>query len=276
MENGRKTKYPFGYGREELKRLGEQYGVWEQDHRRLLDRAGFCKGQTIVDLGCGPGFTTLALARIAGPEGRVIAVDMDGDKSIPLLEERATAAGLSNIETKVADLADFDLPEGSVDGVFGRWVLMYIPEKEAKALTVRMVKWLSPGGAWALTEFCNYRHIHIYPPSLNLPAIAEGLIRAVRGDRGCNPEVGNVLPKWLISAGLDIEISVNIKAVRATTPEWIWPDGVFRDHVPSLVDKGYLAQDDVDAFLTEWEEQSQNPAAVFFGSPMMEVIGRRQ
>ena len=34
------------------------------------------EGQTAVDLGCGPGFFTLPLARMVGESGRVIAVDL--------------------------------------------------------------------------------------------------------------------------------------------------------------------------------------------------------
>ena len=56
-------------------------------------------GATLVDLGCGPGHTTVALAQLVGPEGQVIAVDRDGERSLPLLKERAVAAGFSNIET---------------------------------------------------------------------------------------------------------------------------------------------------------------------------------
>jgi ubiquinone/menaquinone biosynthesis C-methylase UbiE len=33
-------------------------------------------GDTVVDLGCGPGFFTIPMARRVGPEGRVVAVDL--------------------------------------------------------------------------------------------------------------------------------------------------------------------------------------------------------
>jgi ubiquinone/menaquinone biosynthesis C-methylase UbiE len=119
--------YPFGYGDEELQRPWEQHRVWEEENQRLLSRAGFGGGNTLVDLGCGPGFTTLDLARRVGPMGRIIAVDRDGERSIPRLREPADAAGFKNVEARVADLEHFDLPSESVDGVYGRWVLMYLP-----------------------------------------------------------------------------------------------------------------------------------------------------
>ncbi len=267
--------YRFGYSREEMERLGNQHHVWAEDNRRLLDRAGFSAGVTLLDLGCGTGYTTLDLARVVGPKGWVIGVDRDGERSLPLLKAKAATAGLSNIETRTCELEAFDLPEGSVDGVYGRWVLMYLPETTVKSLTGCMAKWLRPGGACALAEFCNYRHIHIHPPCMNLPAVAEALIRAVAGDRGCNPEIGNALPGLLHTTGLNVELNVVTKAVRATTPEWQWPNALFRNILPGLVNEGYLTQEVLDAFLKEWEARSREPDAVFFSSPMMETVGRR-
>ncbi|MCG6926946.1 MAG: methyltransferase domain-containing protein [Acidobacteria bacterium] len=267
--------YRFGYSQDELKRLGDQHRVWAADNRRFLSRAAFGEGATVVDLGCGPGYTTLDLARAVGPEGRVIAVDRDGERSLSLLRERAEEAGFSNVETRVAELEVFDLPQASVDGVYGRWVLMYLPERAVAPLIERVAGWLKPSAVCALAELCNYRHIHIHPPSAHLPAIAEALMRAVAGDRGCNPEIGNLLPGLLHRSGLRVELHVSTKAVRATTPEWLWPDVLFRDHLPALVDEGLLSREMLDAFLAEWNERSRDPGAVFFGSPMMEVVGRR-
>jgi len=268
-------EYRFGYTHEEIERLRYQHHVWANENRRFISRAGFSKGATLVDLGCGPGYTTLDLAQIVGSRGKVIAVDRDGERSLPLLKAQAEAAGLFNIETKADSLETFDLQEGSVDGIYGRWVLMYLPEATVKSLIGRMAKWLRPRGVCALTEFCNYRHIHIHPKSKYLPEIAEALIQAVTGERGCNPEIGNDLPGLLHSAGLDVEINLIAKAVRATTQEWLWPDALFRNHLPALVKEGFLAHSVFEDFLAEWKARSKEPDAIFFSSPMMEVIGRR-
>jgi ubiquinone/menaquinone biosynthesis C-methylase UbiE len=269
------SDYRFGHSRDEMERLRNQHEVWAEDNRRFLARADFSEGATLVDIGCGPGYTTLDLASVVGPDGRVIAVDQDGERSLQLLKERAEAAGLSNVETQAADLEDFDLPDGCVDGVYGRWVLMYLPERAVEELTCRIGRWLRPGGVCALAEICNYRHIHIHPPSAHLPAIAEALMQAVRGERGCNPEIGNLLPRLLNSAGLHVELNVVTKVVRATTPEWHWPDALFREHLPGLVEEGYLARDVLDDFFADWDHRSREPDAMFFGSPVIEVVGRR-
>lgn len=272
-----KTKhYRFGYSCEEMERLRNQHRIWAEDNRRLLARTGFGAGATLVDLGCGPGYTTIELANIVGPEGRIIAVDRDSERSLPLLEERSADAGHLNIETRTADLETFDLPDSSVDGVYGRWVLMYLPERTVRSIIARVARWLRPGGVCTLAEFCNYRHIHIHPPCEHLPVVAEALIQAVKSNRSCNPEIGNTLPGLLHSAGLEVEFNVVTKTVRATTPEWQWPDALFRDHLQGLVEEGYLNRGVLDAFFMEWEERSQDPEALFFGSPVMEAIGRRE
>jgi ubiquinone/menaquinone biosynthesis C-methylase UbiE len=258
-----------------MERLRSQHSIWAEDNRRLLARAGFRAGATLVDLGCGPGYTTIELANVVGPEGRIIAVDRDSERSLQLLKERSAAAGLLNIEARTADLETFDLPDGSVDGVYGRWVLMYLPERAVGSIIARVARWLRPGGVCTLAELCNYRHIYIHPPCVHLPVVAEALIQAVKGNRGCNPEIGNRIPGLLHNAGLAVELNVVTKTVRATTPEWQWPDALFQDHLQGLVKEGYLNRGVLDAFFIEWEERSQDPEALFFASPVMEAIGRR-
>ena len=237
-----KGEYRFGYSRGELERLGYQHRVWVEANQHLLARARLADGMTAVDLGCGPGYTTLDLARAVGPKGRVIAVDRDAERSLTRLRERAEVAGLSNIETQAADLEIFDIPPQSIDAVYGRWILMYLPESAVRGLVERMVTWLRPGGVCILSELCNYRHIQVQPPMVHLPAIAEAMIRAVEGGRGCNAEIGNLLPGLLDAAGLEVEVHVTTMVVRATTPEWSWADILFRDHLPELVEDGFLAR----------------------------------
>ena len=42
----------------------------------LLSAAGANAGSTVVDVGCGPGFFTIAAAHLVGPAGHVYAVDI--------------------------------------------------------------------------------------------------------------------------------------------------------------------------------------------------------
>ncbi|HSE12032.1 MAG TPA: class I SAM-dependent methyltransferase [Rudaea sp.] len=70
----------------------------------LLAFAAPRTGERVLDVGCGCGASTLALARAVGPTGRVEALDISG----PMLAEgraRAAAAGIANIDWVQADAA---------------------------------------------------------------------------------------------------------------------------------------------------------------------------
>src|SRR2546421_4470827 len=63
---------------------------------RAMDRAGIAPGERVIDVGCGCGDTTIALARRVGPAGLVLGVDI----SAPMLEraaETARAAGAAHV-----------------------------------------------------------------------------------------------------------------------------------------------------------------------------------
>ena len=55
-------------------------------------------GQTVADVGCGPGFFTMALAKLVGPNGRVIAIDLERS----LLEIVRRNAGKHGFEGRIA------------------------------------------------------------------------------------------------------------------------------------------------------------------------------
>lgn len=109
---------------------------------KVLDAAKPAKGEAILDIGCGCGETTLALAEAAGPAGKVTGVDI----SAPMLErarERAAAKGLAPEFIK-ADAASYDFTPESFDLVFSRFGVMFFDEPAAAFANIR--KAMKPGG----------------------------------------------------------------------------------------------------------------------------------
>ncbi|HEX5064646.1 MAG TPA: class I SAM-dependent methyltransferase [Myxococcota bacterium] len=101
----------------------------------------------VLDVGCGPGRQTLALARATG--GRITAVDL----SAAFLDEvarRARAAGLEGrIATRRESLDALALPDAAFDLVWSEGALYTVGfEKALRALR----RLLRPGGALAATE----------------------------------------------------------------------------------------------------------------------------
>jgi ubiquinone/menaquinone biosynthesis C-methylase UbiE len=81
-------------------------------------------GSRAVDLGCGAGFHTLAMARIVGEKGTVYAVDFDA-KAISRLQRRARRRSVDRvIEARAASASEIDFIEsGSVHFVLAEGLL---------------------------------------------------------------------------------------------------------------------------------------------------------
>jgi SAM-dependent methyltransferase len=101
----------------------------------------------ILDLGCGTGRQSLALARLTG--GRVTAVDLAGP-SLAILRERSAAAGLAQrIETVQQSMSELELGARRFDLVWCESAVYTI------GFDVALRAWrplLAPGGALALSE----------------------------------------------------------------------------------------------------------------------------
>ena len=105
-------------------------------------------GQVVADLGCGPGFYTLALAEIVGPRGKVYAVDL-GKGCIRTLEKRSMKGGYRNIEAHASSAADVGfIKDRSVDFVLANGLLCSMAERREEA--VNEIKRILKGEGQAL------------------------------------------------------------------------------------------------------------------------------
>lgn len=122
----------------------------EENTAMLLEQLNVQPGMTVCDLGCGNGYYTLELAERVGPEGKVLAVDIQPEM-LHLLSERAKAAGIKNIELIESTPIDPKLPENSVD------LLLLVDVYHEFAYPAHMLRQLraglKPEGRIALVEF---------------------------------------------------------------------------------------------------------------------------
>jgi len=109
----------------------------------MLDMAKVGPGHRVLDVAAGAGEQSITTARRVGPTGHVLATDISSN----ILEFAAAEAkrlGHANIECKVLDGENLDVPEGSFDAVISRVGLIYFPDQQ-KALA-GMKRALKPGG----------------------------------------------------------------------------------------------------------------------------------
>ena len=92
---------------------------------RLMERAAARDGETILDIGCGAGTTSIALARQVAPDGRVLGVDV----SAPLLERarQHAPAGLP-VEFALGDASVFPFAPAGADLLFSRFGVMFFAD----------------------------------------------------------------------------------------------------------------------------------------------------
>jgi ubiquinone/menaquinone biosynthesis C-methylase UbiE len=80
---------------------------------RELEKLSISPGQTVLDFGCGIGSFTIPLARSVGPQGKVIALDIE-PSALSVVEKNAQRNKLMNIITVLSDCKT-DLSANSVD-----------------------------------------------------------------------------------------------------------------------------------------------------------------
>lgn len=135
---------------------------------RVLDRIGIHPGDTVLELGPGPGAFTVGAAELIGPEGRLIAVDIQPEM-IAKLGERLQEAGLTNVETHVASAYELPLEDGSVDAAFLITVLPEIPDRTRALAELHRV--LKSDGVLSITE-------EFYDPDYHFPSETVHLVQA--------------------------------------------------------------------------------------------------
>ena len=119
--------------------------------RKLLG-PHLAEGMTALDLGCGMGVFTLAMARMVGPRGRVLAVDLS-QRSLRVLAKRAVRAGLAErVVPRLATADEIGLAEfsGTVGFALAFWMAHEAPDVRRFMAQVRRL--LASGARFLLVE----------------------------------------------------------------------------------------------------------------------------
>jgi SAM-dependent methyltransferase len=121
---------------EQLDRMLEPLG------ERGLATASALPGERAIDIGCGCGATTIALARQVGESGRVLGVDIS-EPMLARARERCAELRLANVELMRSDAQQAQLPPGH-DLAFSRFGVMFFDDPTAAMANIR--RGLDPGG----------------------------------------------------------------------------------------------------------------------------------
>ena len=267
--------YVFERSSDEHVRLTRQAALFEPMTERLFRDAGVTSGMRVLDVGSGVGDIAILVARLVGPDGSVVGVDVDGS-ALQTARDRAGLLGLQNVTFIQGDVrsagagADFD-------AAVGRLVLLYLADP-AEALHA-IKEHVRPGGVLAFQE------LDLDPvPSRSFP---EGtfwdqtgrLVIETFAGAGTHVRMGRQLFGSFVEAGLPAP-AMREEAIVGGGPEfagYAWLAGLARGLAP-LMDKLKIAgsqQLDLDTLAERIRDDAVARGAVVWGPALVGAHARR-
>lgn len=122
-------------------------GVWERPVRRMgLDALRAAAGESLIEVGCGPGYALVDIARAVGQNGRAVGVDL-ADGMCRVARWRVIRRGLSPRAGLVqGDASRLPLASGSFDGAFMSFVLELFDTPQIPLVLAECQRVVRPGG----------------------------------------------------------------------------------------------------------------------------------
>ena len=115
----------------------------------IVDTLALSSGMVVLDAGCGPGRLTVPLAKRVGPQGKVVALDIQPGM-LARARLKVEAAGFDNVEYVTAAMGGGRLPHNHFDRAVLVTVLGEIPNREPAF--AELFESMKPGGVLAVVE----------------------------------------------------------------------------------------------------------------------------
>lgn len=264
--------YILGTHDEEIVRLGIQHRVWRPRALDAWRRAGFTTDQTLIDVGCGPGYASVDLAGIVGASGRIISIDRSR-RFLDTLERAAQSYGFQNIKTVEADLESGEFPESGADGAWCRWVFAFL--KQPRTLLEKIQRSLRTGGTLVVHEYFDYSTWRTTPRCPEIEEFVQEVMRNWRSDGG-EPDIGLQLPIWLRELGFEIRsLTPIIDIVPPSNFVWQWPKSFVRVGPQRLVDLGLMTSQQAKQVVDAFDRVEKTPHALMITPAVMEIIAQK-
>lgn len=121
-----------------------------QKPEQVVEALALSPGATVADIGAGSGYFSVRFARAVGPQGTVIAADID-EGLIEYLGNRAAKEGLENLKPLLGKPDDPQLPGRAADLIFICDVVHHIENRGS--YYAKLAQALRPGGRLAIVDF---------------------------------------------------------------------------------------------------------------------------
>ncbi|MGQ0560002.1 MAG: class I SAM-dependent methyltransferase [Sphingosinicella sp.] len=262
------TDYVLGTRDDEVERLGLQHRVWQSEMREGWRRAGFGAGQTVLDVGAGPGFATVELAEMVGTAGRVIALERS-EHFLGVLRERT--AKLAQVEVRRCDVAAERFGTGIADGSWCRWVLSFVTDPLFTIAAIAEA--LKPGGVAVFHEYADYRAWAMMPPDPDQERYRDLVMQSWR-DAGGAADIARRLPEWLEPQFELVSVRPMIWIVGRGDFAWAWPAAFVASGAHRLAELGYVSGEEAGRLAGVLDRAP--PTARMVTPLVAEIVARRR
>jgi len=238
----------------------------------LLER--LMSGDSLLDVGCGPGTITMDLAELVAP-GPVVGIDRSKEV-IERAREAAEARALSNLSFEVGDVYELEFEDSSFDVVYAHQVLQHLSEPTRALVEMRRI--LRDGG-WLAVRDGDYGEFTWSPPSVGLTRWMQ-LYHQITRKNGAEADAGRHLAEWVEAAGFDsLERSRSDWTYESVEErEWwadLWADRVlYSEFARQGLEYGLTTSEELSEISDAFREWSHSDNGIFV-VVHEEVLARR-
>lgn len=252
-----------------LERQAAMYGAGDD-----LAALAIGPNDRVLDVGCGAGAVSLAMAR-AAPGATIVGVDRETGY-VAHARSRAAERGIANASFQTGEALSLPFPDASFDIVWSKHVLQWIADN-GRALA-EMVRVVRPGGRVVAGNFDGFLLQH-WPCDDALQAMIERWFETARARMGFDPRLGRKLAPMFVAAGLcEIDVTARADAVFSGLggdPERQWNLATQLEAVRPFSTQVFGSAQAARDFEARLLARFADPA-VYFHCTMFHVSGRRK
>jgi SAM-dependent methyltransferase len=224
-------------------------------------------------VGAGPGYATVDLAEIVGPQGEVLAVERSA-RFLEVARQTCAARQLSHVRFQAADLMEEALDGRDFDYTWCRWVASFVTSPEK--LIQRIAAVLRPGGLAIFHEYSHYETFRFIPRRPAMESFSEEVMKSWQAAGG-EPNVALQFPSLFREAGLEIvEAHPRILTVTPRSYVWQWPASFIEINLARMRELGRVTEEWCESVRREFREAESDPATLFTTPLFLEILARRR